>query len=128
MGVPSVAPCYPGFPPWTGTRRVPGRSVGPPSACTSRASSWCTQLHGHSDCDATGTPVPRPRRHPRRRLERWHSREEEAVNTIDDAALVEALRQQMTKSVARQVAASGNLANVDTPNFKAVEPTFADAL
>ncbi len=50
------------------------------------------------------------------------------VNTIDDAALVEALRQQMTKSVARQVAASGNLANVDTPNFKAVEPTFADAL
>ena len=50
------------------------------------------------------------------------------MNTIDDAALVEALRQQMTKSVARQVAASGNLANVDTPNFKAVEPTFADAL
>lgn len=50
------------------------------------------------------------------------------MNTIDDAALVEALRQQMTKSVARQVAASGNLANVDTPNYKAVEPTFADAL
>ena len=34
----------------------------------------------------------------------------------------------MTKSVARQVAAAGNLANVDTPNYKAVEPTFADAL
>ena len=50
------------------------------------------------------------------------------MNTIDDAALVEALRQQMTKSVARQVAAAGNLANVDTPNFKAVEPSFADAL
>jgi flagellar basal-body rod protein FlgB len=50
------------------------------------------------------------------------------VNTIDDAALVEALRQQMTKSVARQVAAAGNLANVNTPNYKAVEPTFADAL
>jgi flagellar basal-body rod protein FlgB len=50
------------------------------------------------------------------------------VNTIDDAALVEALRQQMTKSVARQVAASSNLANVDTPNYKAVEPSFADAL
>jgi flagellar basal-body rod protein FlgB len=50
------------------------------------------------------------------------------VNTIDDAALVEALRQQMTKSVARQVAAAGNLANVDTPNYKAVEPSFADAL
>ena len=50
------------------------------------------------------------------------------MNTIDDAALVEALRQQMTKSVARQVAASGNLANVDTPNYKAVEPSFADAL
>ena len=50
------------------------------------------------------------------------------MNTIDDAALVEALRQQMTKSVARQVAASSNLANVDTPNYKAVEPSFADAL
>lgn len=50
------------------------------------------------------------------------------MNTIDDAALVEALRQQMTKSVARQVAAAGNLANVSTPNYKAVEPTFADAL
>ena len=50
------------------------------------------------------------------------------MNTIDDAALVEALRQQMTKSVARQVAAAGNLANVDTPNYKAMEPTFADAL
>ena len=50
------------------------------------------------------------------------------MNTIDDAALVEALRQQMTKSVARQVAAAGNLANVDTPNFKAMEPSFADAL
>ena len=50
------------------------------------------------------------------------------MNTIDDAALIESLRQQMTKSVARQVAASGNLANVDTPNYKAVEPTFADAL
>ena len=50
------------------------------------------------------------------------------MNTIDDAALIEALRQQMTKSVARQVAAAGNLANVDTPNFRAVEPSFADAL
>ena len=50
------------------------------------------------------------------------------MNTIDDAALIESLRQQMTKSVARQVAAAGNLANVDTPNYKAVEPTFADTL
>ena len=29
---------------------------------------------------------------------------------------------------ARQVAAAGNLANIDTPNFKAVEVSFADAL
>jgi flagellar basal-body rod protein FlgB len=34
----------------------------------------------------------------------------------------------MTISVARQVASAGNLANVDTPNYKAVEPTFAEAL
>lgn len=50
------------------------------------------------------------------------------MNEINDAALVQALRRQMTMSVARQVAASGNLANVDTPGYKAVEPTFSEAL
>jgi flagellar basal-body rod protein FlgB len=34
----------------------------------------------------------------------------------------------MTISVARQVASAGNLANADTPNYKTVEPTFANAL
>jgi flagellar basal-body rod protein FlgB len=34
----------------------------------------------------------------------------------------------MTISVAKQVAAAGNLANVDTPGYKAKEVTFADAL
>lgn len=47
---------------------------------------------------------------------------------ISDAALVASLRRQMTISVAKQVAAAGNLANVDTPNYKAVEPTFAETL
>jgi flagellar basal-body rod protein FlgB len=47
---------------------------------------------------------------------------------ITDAALVASLRRQMTISVAKQVAAAGNLANVDTPNYKAVEPTFAETL
>ncbi len=50
------------------------------------------------------------------------------MNDISDAQLIESLRRQMTKSVAREVAAAGNLANIDTPGFKAVEPTFADAL
>lgn len=50
------------------------------------------------------------------------------MNEINDAALMQALRRQMTMSVARQVAASGNLANVDTPGYKAVEPTFSQAL
>jgi flagellar basal-body rod protein FlgB len=50
------------------------------------------------------------------------------VNEINDAELIESLRRQMTKSVARQVAAAGNLANLDTPGYKAVEPSFADAL
>ncbi len=50
------------------------------------------------------------------------------MNEINDAALVQALRRQMTMSVARQVAATGNLANVDTPGYKAVEPSFAQAL
>ena len=50
------------------------------------------------------------------------------MNAISDSALVSALRRQMTISVARQVAAAGNLANVDTPNYKAVEPTFGETL
>ena len=49
-------------------------------------------------------------------------------NGISDSALVAALRRQMTISVAKQVAAAGNLANVDTPDYKAVEVTFQSAL
>lgn len=50
------------------------------------------------------------------------------MNGISDSALIDALRRQMTIAVARQVASAGNLANVDTPGFKAVEVTFGDAL
>ncbi len=50
------------------------------------------------------------------------------MNEISDSALLEALRRQMTMSVARQVASSGNLANVNTPGYKAVEPSFDEAL
>ncbi len=46
------------------------------------------------------------------------------MSGISDAALVAALRRQMTISVARQVASAGNLANVDTPGFKAREVKF----
>jgi flagellar basal-body rod protein FlgB len=50
------------------------------------------------------------------------------VNEISDSAVAAALRRQMTVSVARQVAAAGNLANVDTPDYKAVEVSFDEAL
>jgi flagellar basal-body rod protein FlgB len=50
------------------------------------------------------------------------------INGISDSALVAALRRQMTISVARQVASAGNLANVDTPDYKAVEVNFQSAL
>jgi len=50
------------------------------------------------------------------------------MNEISDSALVAALRRQMTISVARQVASAGNLANVDTPDYKAVEVSFQSAL
>jgi len=46
------------------------------------------------------------------------------MNEIGDAALVALLRRQMTHAVARQVVAAGNLANVDTPNFRAREVDF----
>ncbi len=50
------------------------------------------------------------------------------MNSISDSALVAALRRQMTISVAKQVASAGNLANVDTPDYKAVEVSFESAL
>jgi flagellar basal-body rod protein FlgB len=42
--------------------------------------------------------------------------------------VVDALRRQMTIAVAKQVASAGNLANIDTPGYKAKEVTFSDAL
>jgi flagellar basal-body rod protein FlgB len=50
------------------------------------------------------------------------------VSEISDSAVIAALRRQMTVAVARQVAAAGNLANVDTPGFKAREVSFDQAL
>ena len=50
------------------------------------------------------------------------------INGISDSALVASLRRQMTIAVAKQVAAAGNLANVDTPDYKAVEVNFQSAL
>jgi flagellar basal-body rod protein FlgB len=50
------------------------------------------------------------------------------MNSISDSALVAALRRQMTIAVAKQVASAGNLANVDTPDYKAVEVNFESAL
>jgi flagellar basal-body rod protein FlgB len=52
------------------------------------------------------------------------------VNDISDSGVINALRRQMTVSVAKQVAAAGNLANVDTPGYKAKDATatFGDTL
>jgi flagellar basal-body rod protein FlgB len=50
------------------------------------------------------------------------------LNDISESNVLAALRRQMTIAVARQVAAAGNLANVDTPGYKAKEVTFADTL
>lgn len=47
---------------------------------------------------------------------------------INDAALVAALRRQMTVAAARQVATTGNLANIDTPGYKTKEVSFEGAL
>jgi flagellar basal-body rod protein FlgB len=50
------------------------------------------------------------------------------MSGISDVDVIHTLRRQMTIAAARQAAAAGNLANVDTPNYKAVEVTFAEAL
>ena len=50
------------------------------------------------------------------------------MSSISDTAVVDTLRRQMAIAVAKQVASAGNLANVDTPGYKAKEVTFSDAL
>ena len=50
------------------------------------------------------------------------------MDGINDAALVAALRRQMTVAAARQVATTGNLANIDTPGYKTREVSFESAL
>ena len=49
-------------------------------------------------------------------------------NTIDDRAVMSALGKQLSRAVARQTVAAGNLANLDTPGYHTQEVTFADAL
>jgi flagellar basal-body rod protein FlgB len=50
------------------------------------------------------------------------------VNEITDSAILAALRRQMATAVAKQSAAASNLANLDTPGYRAREVTFTDAL
>ena len=50
------------------------------------------------------------------------------MSSISDSSVIDALRRQMAIAVARQVASAGNLANVDTPGFKAKEVNFAETL
>jgi flagellar basal-body rod protein FlgB len=50
------------------------------------------------------------------------------VNDINDASLMAALGRQMTLAVARETVAASNLANLDTPGYRAREATFEDSL
>ncbi|MGE3510877.1 MAG: flagellar basal body rod protein FlgB [Vicinamibacterales bacterium] len=50
------------------------------------------------------------------------------MNTVSDAAIVAALGRQMTRAVARETVAASNLANVDTPGYRAQEVEFEDTL
>lgn len=50
------------------------------------------------------------------------------MSRISDTSTIDALRRQMAIAVARQVASAGNLANVDTPGYKAKEVNFSETL
>lgn len=50
------------------------------------------------------------------------------MSEISDASIAAALRRHMSIAVARQVIAAGNLANLDTPGFRAQELAFDKAL
>ena len=50
------------------------------------------------------------------------------MNEIKDNAIMAALGRRMNEAVAKQGIAAGNLANIDTPGFRAREATFDDVL
>jgi flagellar basal-body rod protein FlgB len=50
------------------------------------------------------------------------------VSEITDGAILAALGRQMTNAVQRQTVAASNLANLDTPGYRAREAQFEDAL
>ena len=50
------------------------------------------------------------------------------MNDISDAAVLNALRRQMTIAAAKQAVAAGNLANVNTPGYKAQDIDFSETL
>ncbi|HEX5110995.1 MAG TPA: flagellar basal body rod protein FlgB [Vicinamibacterales bacterium] len=50
------------------------------------------------------------------------------MSTITDGAIMAALGRQLTKAVAQQAVAAGNLANIDTPGYRAREASFGDVL
>lgn len=49
-------------------------------------------------------------------------------NTINDNAIMAALGQHLTRAVAKQVVAAGNLANLDTPGYRTRELSFETML
>lgn len=49
-------------------------------------------------------------------------------NTISDSAIVAALGRQLNRAVARQQVAASNIANLDTPGYRAREIQFAETL
>jgi flagellar basal-body rod protein FlgB len=50
------------------------------------------------------------------------------VNDISDRAIMAALGRQMTVAVAKGSAAASNLANLNTPGYRAQEPSFDEVL
>lgn len=50
------------------------------------------------------------------------------MNSISDSAILAALGRHMTRAVARETVAASNLANVDTPGYRAQTVEFEDTL
>ena len=50
------------------------------------------------------------------------------MDELSDVAVVEALRRQLTVAATKQTVAAGNLANANTPGYKAKEVEFGDVL
>jgi flagellar basal-body rod protein FlgB len=94
--------------------------------------AFLPQVHGSARAERLGTVLATWRGtgaiRPKGTAEAQPYAEGCTVNELSDAAVMASLHRQLTFAAAKQVVASSNLANINTPGYKAKAASFSDSL